>query len=266
MRLIAVAVPVPTLDALTYSVPEGVPMPVIGARVLVPLGNRTLTGIVVDIPESQAATGAPDRAPEPEFLPTAPGNSGGEPGTPNPEPEIRPLTAILDDTPFLPADVVKLASWVASYYAAGAGEAMATAMPPRAWVESERYAQITDLGEARLLTERGARRRVLEALSGAKPVRMDSLLGAGKGGASHAVLLGLERDGLVRITQPLKGAADASRTIRIASLTAQGHDAAAASARRDGATPQDAPPLKLGARQREALALLQGAPEGLETT
>ncbi|MEN3338258.1 MAG: hypothetical protein V7647_1934 [Acidobacteriota bacterium] len=278
MRLIAVAVPVPTLDALTYSVPEGVPMPVIGARVLVPLGNRTLTGIVVDIPEPQAATTeAPGRAPDPEFLPPAGGNSGGEPGTsnleqnpepgtPNPEPEIRPLIDILDDTPFLPPDVVRLASWVASYYAAGAGEAMATAMPPRALVESERYAQITDLGEARLLTERGARRRVLEALSGAKPARMDSLLGADKAGASHAVLLGLERDGLVRITQPLKGSADASRTIRIASLTAQGHDAAAVPARREGATPQDAAPFKLGARQREALALLQAAPDGIETT
>ena len=41
---------------------------------------------------------------------------------------------------------------------------MATAMPPRAWVESERYAQITEAGEARLLTERGARRRVLESV------------------------------------------------------------------------------------------------------
>ena len=86
---------------------------------------------------------------------------------------------MLDETAFLPADVVKLASWVANYYASGAGEAMATAMPPRAWVESERYAQITEAGEARLLTERGARRRVLEALSGARPMRMDSLIGKG---------------------------------------------------------------------------------------
>ena len=59
MRLIAVAVPVPTLDALTYRVPESLPMPVVGARVLVPLGNRTLTGIVVDVAGSgQAETAA----------------------------------------------------------------------------------------------------------------------------------------------------------------------------------------------------------------
>ena len=285
MRLIAVAVPVPTLDALTYSVPETLPMPVIGARVLVPLGNRTLTGIVVDIPEPAAdAAEVASVAFETE-------TSDQEPGT-------RPILDVLDDTAFLPKDVVKLASWVASYYASGAGEAMATAMPPRAWVESERYAQITDLGEARLLTERGPRRRVLEALSGATPVRMERLIGRGtlapsrtpaiaagasRTGAvvavaepagspprgSHAVLLGLERDGLIRVTHPLKGSADAYRTIRIASLTAQGHEAtgavAPASSVSGRAAPDASAPLKLGARQREALALLKAAPDGIET-
>ena len=86
---------------------------------------------------------------------------------------------VLDSVPFLPPDVVRLATWVADYYASGAGEALAAAMPPRAWIESERYAQITEPGEARLLSERGVRRRVLEALSGGKPLRVDSLIGQG---------------------------------------------------------------------------------------
>ena len=118
--------------------------------------------------------------------------------------------------------MVALASWVADYYACGAGEAVAAAMPPRAWIESERYAQITDAGEARLLTERGVRREILEALTGAKPVRVDTVLGDRRG--AHAALLGLERDGLVEITRPLKGKASAYRTVRVATLTAQGHD------------------------------------------
>ena len=46
MRHIRVAVPVPALEALTYGVPDGTPTPVIGARVLVPLGKRTVTGVV----------------------------------------------------------------------------------------------------------------------------------------------------------------------------------------------------------------------------
>ena len=56
MRLIQVAVPVPQLDALTYSVPPEFADPVVGARVLVPLGKRTLTGVVVSSSDSQLAT------------------------------------------------------------------------------------------------------------------------------------------------------------------------------------------------------------------
>jgi primosomal protein N' len=47
VRVIAVAVPVPGLGALTYAVPDGFPDPPIGARILVPLGSRTLTGIAI---------------------------------------------------------------------------------------------------------------------------------------------------------------------------------------------------------------------------
>jgi len=45
--LVAVAVPVPFLDLLTYSVPDAMPLPPVGARVRVPVGVRTMTGCVV---------------------------------------------------------------------------------------------------------------------------------------------------------------------------------------------------------------------------
>ncbi len=54
LRAISVAVPVPGLGALTYTVPDEMPMPPAGARVLVPLGNRTVTGIV--LAETRGAT------------------------------------------------------------------------------------------------------------------------------------------------------------------------------------------------------------------
>ncbi len=290
MRLIAVAVPVPMLDALTYGVPDGFPMPTIGARVLVPLGQRTLTGIVVRLVDVDLEPANPEpKNPEPENLEPRTRNLNPEPGTRNPEPAtIKSVIALLDEEAFLPPEVVTLASWVADYYASGAGEAMATAMPPRAWVESERHAQITEAGEARLLTERGARRRVLEALSGARPVRMDLLMrrdvpakpresAAGfipaapadtHPGGSYAVLLALERDGLVQITQPLKGSADAYRTVRVVTLTAQGDELlfnqTATSAGGEASVPEKGA-IRLGGRQREAVALLKGAPDGLTT-
>ena len=147
MRAIAVAVPVPGIGALTYAVPDEFPDPAAGARVLVPVGNRTLTGIVLSA------------AVEPQTSAL----------------DLKPLIDVLDAEAFLPADVVDLAAWVADYYACGVGEAIATAMPPRAWVESERHAAITEAGEARLLTERGARREALEQLSGGRIVSVGSL-------------------------------------------------------------------------------------------
>ena len=240
-----VAVPVPSLEALTYLVPEDFVDPVVGARALVPLGNRVMTGIVMES-LSEAASG--QRVAE------------GEPQTAESD-KFKPLIDILDDEPFLPPDVVRLASWVAEYYASGAGEAMATAMPPRAWIESERYARITEPGIARMPVERGLRREILDALDAGKPVRTGAVLA--KVPNAHATLLGLERDGLVEITRPLKGTADAHRTVRVAALTAQGHDMGE-SVNSEGRTEERGP--HLGARQAEALALLVGSPGGLDTS
>jgi len=117
MRFVSVAVPVPLLGALTYAVPDGLAVPAIGARVLVPLGTRTMTGCVLDVVQ-----------PEDDVT------------------KVKDVIDVLDLEPFLPADVIALATWVAEYYACGIGEAVAATMPPRAWIESERYVQITDTG------------------------------------------------------------------------------------------------------------------------
>ena len=117
----------------------------------------------------------PNRVRSLAFLPTS------EP----PTSDAKPLVDVLDSEPFLPPDVVELAAWVADYYACGVGEAIATAMPPRAWIESERHAAITDAGEARMLSERGARRDVLELLTGGRVVSVGALARRASA-ASHA--------------------------------------------------------------------------------
>ena len=93
MRVVRVAVPVPALDSLTYSVPPDCDVPAVGARVLVPLGGRVLTGCVVEGADLDAPTGRIHQA------------NHRDPGY----------------EPFLPDDVVRLASWVAEYYACGVG-------------------------------------------------------------------------------------------------------------------------------------------------
>ena len=108
--LVSVAVPVPSLPLLTYRVPAGSALPARGTRVLVPLGRRTVTGLVTGTADDGSVA----------------------------EDAIRELAGVLDDgAPFLPDAIVDLALWVAEYYLAGPGDALSTAMPPFAWVESE---------------------------------------------------------------------------------------------------------------------------------
>lgn len=100
---VSVAVPVPFLDQLTYRVPEDLERPVRGARVIVPLGARHVTGIVTVVDASPGTAGVTT---------------------------IRNVVDVLDREPFLPAPVLDLALWVAEYYACGAGDAIRSAMPP----------------------------------------------------------------------------------------------------------------------------------------
>src|SRR4051794_26956601 len=227
MCFVSVAVPVPLLGALTYAVPDGMSLPAIGARVLVPLGTRVMTGCVLDViqPEGDAS-------------------------------KIKDVIDVLDAEPFLPGDVIALATWVAEYYACGIGEAIAATMPPRAWVESERYVQITEAGRAAVERQRGLRRTVLDRIADGSPVRVASIAASGRG--VHAAVVTLERDGLVALTQPLKGQASAFRTTRVATLTAQGLDIAA-----DEEGPER---VKLAERQRAALDVLRGSPDGIDTS
>ena len=100
-RLVSVAVPVPALGLLTYSVPSDQDMPVPGARVIVPLGPRRLTGVVV------GHVGAVDVA----F-------------------KMKDIVQVLDADAFVPPDVVKLTAWVSEYYLAGPGATLSAALPP----------------------------------------------------------------------------------------------------------------------------------------
>lgn len=102
---ISVAVPIPALDLLTYRTPLGSTAPPIGARVVVPIGTRQVTGIVV----SHVRTPPPGMA----------------------ESTIKPFIKALDDRAFIPATVVDLAQWTADYYAAGAGETITAVLPPK---------------------------------------------------------------------------------------------------------------------------------------
>ena len=137
MSVVQVAVPVPLLPTLTYRVPPGLVDPAVGGRVLVPLGNRVVTGCVIAV--------------EPEKV--AEGTTGAE---------LKAIVDTVDEGAFLPRAVLEIALWICEYYAAGPGDAIAAAMPPQAWAQrgprqgrlnafkTERVARITDAGRQTL--------------------------------------------------------------------------------------------------------------------
>ena len=237
-RLVSVAVPVPGLDLLTYRVPEALDTPPVGARVLAPLGTRRVTGIVVRQDPGDATAGSP-----------AP---------------LKDIIDVLDATPFVPPGVVDLALWVADYYACGPGEALAAAMPPFAWIESEWRVRLTDAGMVRAAELRGRsglplRDTILASLEAGAWTPLRSIayraeraagVRRGRPVPARAAVRALQAEGFVDVDDVLEGQARAFKTVRVARITAAGSAALAGSE-------------ALGPKQREALAHLDGSPAGM---
>jgi len=96
-------------------------MPEPGRRVLVPLGRRRETGIVLGPGEPQA--------------------------------EVRDAIRVLDEAPLLTEEIVALARWAAAHYLAPLGPALKAAMPPGLDVREALVPRLTEAG--RLLLEAG---------------------------------------------------------------------------------------------------------------
>jgi primosomal protein N' (replication factor Y) len=126
---------------------------------------------------------------------------------------IRELERVLDDRPFLPDDIVDLALWVAEYYIAGPGDAIAAAMPPfalsgrAAAFRTQLVASLTPAG----LSHAHADPEGAAGLRGPKQhAALDALVGAPGGlsagtlrsrGISLATLRRLAAQGLVHIAE-----------------------------------------------------------------
>ena len=173
-----VAVPVPTLDLLTYRVPASLAIPVIGARVVVPVGSRSVTGIVVS---------------------TAARVEGLDAN------EIKPISGLLDAAAFVPPEVVDLARWTAEYYAAGPGETITAVLPPKTRGDradahkTRRIAIVTAAGLEGLESGTPKQREALAVIAGSATGVSTAEL-AGKG-LSVAAIGRLAKQGLISFRQ-----------------------------------------------------------------
>ena len=152
-------------------------MPEIGARVLVPIGTRTLTGVVV-----------------------------GDAAAADPAYTLKPIKQVLDTRAFLPADVLELAAWVSDYYLAGPGATLAAALPPHGLTgrvdrfKTIRIAALTPAALDEFLPTVSAKQReAIEILRGAPEGLAAPLLA--KRGVTGPTLTRLKSLGLLTLRQ-----------------------------------------------------------------
>ncbi len=103
MRLVDVILPLAIRDCYTYSVPDGLTLPVAGTRVLVPLMKKEVRGVVM--------------------------RTHTEPIEESFAQKIRPITAVLDAAPAILPEQLALWQWMSSYYMCALGDVMAAALP-----------------------------------------------------------------------------------------------------------------------------------------
>jgi primosomal protein N' (replication factor Y) len=103
-----VALPLPLYSTYTYRIPEALADRIApGARVVVPLRQRELVGLVVD-------------------------TDGEAPAIP-----ARDILGAPDDEPTLPAPLLRTAQWIAGYYGAPLGLTLRAVLPGGMWGESQ---------------------------------------------------------------------------------------------------------------------------------
>ncbi len=112
-----VSLPVPLDQSFTYSLPETLNHRVKpGCRVLVPLGSRKLTGVVLSTSNE---------------MPTGP---------------VKEVFRLIDEEPVLDAELLALGRWISAYYCAPLGEVLRSMTPLTGEMRKSKMYSLTDAG------------------------------------------------------------------------------------------------------------------------
>ena len=184
MRTVDVVLPVPVDKTYSYGIPEAMRGEVqVGHRVLVPFGNRRLTGVVAG------------NGPDPDEVDFT----------------LKNVIDVLDDVPAFTEEMLRLTRWIARYYVCSWGEAMKAALPSGTDVKTTHRLQLTgaDPGE---WADHQVARQVLDDLSGYD----ETTLKAVRQRLGTPVSLGLVRsmadEGVIELDTGLSGAKVSAKT------------------------------------------------------
>jgi primosomal protein N' (replication factor Y) (superfamily II helicase) len=199
-----VAVPGPFDAVFTYRIPDGM-APVVGGRVLAPFRQQRVSGVVTELHGH------------------------------TPKVEAKNIISVLDATPVLDDQLMRLGKWIADYYLAPLGEVFRSMLPLAAEFTRTIGYRITDAGREvlhmagisgssarsrRTPQEQLVEFRVLDYLGERELAREEALRAATR--ISKSVLAGMVRKKWIA-REDLSDARDAERTVKIALLkTAEG--------------------------------------------
>src|SRR5262245_16376222 len=181
-RLVSVALPLPMLTGFSYRVPDALPVPARGVRVVVPFGRRRAVGVV---------TG---------------------PAEPVDGIALKDVVEVVDETPLVAPPLLDLAAWVADYYLAPPGECLRLVLPPAGIRTSRSVVRLRDPDGAAASAPDDP---VVAALRRG-PLKV-STLAHRLGRARAARVARLRAAGVVEVVQDLRAAG--FQLVQVASLT-----------------------------------------------
>jgi primosomal protein N' (replication factor Y) len=192
-----IALPVPIDRTFTYIVPpELAPLAETGRRVIVPFGQKTLTGVIVELPESTTVRG------------------------------LKPVKDILDDEPAFSPEMLELTKWIADYYIAPWGEVLRAATPQGRSQESKRSVRLLDVSIDELLekTKRSARSQhaVLQVLKEAPNISLSLLQRRSRVKSISGILTDMQHHGWIALEESVAAPKVRTKTERTVRCTPEG--------------------------------------------
>jgi primosomal protein N' (replication factor Y) len=157
--------------ALHYVVPQELQERArIGVRVLVPLGNREASGLIIGLGSTPPESTAPIA--------------------------LRPILDVLDSQPVAPPELIRLCRWISGYYFYPLGGVLQTALPSAIQASPEIFFRLTALG--REAVENGDESEILAMLLPAAELSIEQITTRQDGSRkTKSSLKNLEKRGLV---------------------------------------------------------------------
>ncbi len=160
-------------------------------------------------------------------------------------PRLRDVAAVLDPVPVLTPHQLRLARWIAEYYAAPVSDVIGAMIPPGLGRKTVHMLEIgVEANGARLTSDQ---RTVLEAVQAAGRISQDEVRRQLPGVPVERAAASLARRGLLTSVAELAPPRSTTRTVKHVSLTPAGRDVTG-----------DKRSVSLGARQQEIVQLLGG--------